>query len=52
MKRKWTQETALAVITTNGAEIKGKFIIFKNGLKGLTGCSALDYLVNHCDYKC
>ena len=51
MKRKWTQETALATLNTSGVEIKSKFIIFKSGLKGLTMCSALDYLVNYCSYK-
>jgi len=50
MKKQWTKETALTVLNASGAEIKGKVIRFPNGLKGLTGCSALDYLVNYCGY--
>ncbi len=49
-KRKWTQETAVSYLSATGAEVRGKVITFSKGLKGLTSCSAVDYLVGHCGY--
>ncbi len=51
MKKKWNEEIATSLLKSNGAEIKSKFILVKNGLNGLSACSALDYLKNHCGYK-
>ncbi len=51
MKRKWTEQEAVSLLTGRGAEVKGKMIICKNGVGGLKGCSAYSYLVNHCGYK-
>ena len=48
--RKWTENTAVSFLNKSGAEVRGKTIIGRNGLKGLTSCSALDFLVNHCGY--
>jgi hypothetical protein len=49
--RKWTESQAIHVLNFNGAEVRGKIITAKYGLRGLTSCSALDYLVIHCGYK-
>lgn len=48
--KKWTETSAISTLNKNGAEVRNKVIIGGNGLKGLTSCSALDYLVNHCGY--
>ena len=48
--RKWTENTAVSFLNKNGAEVRGKVVLSNNGLKGLTACSALDFLVNHCGY--
>jgi hypothetical protein len=48
--RKFTESQAISILTSNGAEIRGKAIIVKNGVKGLTACAALDYLKNNCGY--
>jgi len=50
MSKKWTKEEALSYLNANGAGIKGRVITFSNGLNGLIACSAVDYLVNYCDY--
>jgi hypothetical protein len=47
---KWNERTALVAVNNSGAEVRGKMITSKAGLRGLTGCSALDYLCNHCGY--
>jgi len=51
MKRKWEESTAVAYLKSKGIEITNKKIIAKNGLGGLTACSARDYLVNYCNYN-
>lgn len=54
MKRKWTELSARLYLErhNDNVEVRGKIIIIKapGGFKGLTSCSALDYLVNHCGY--
>ena len=49
MKRTWTEQTALAALQGN-VEIKDKIILVRSGVKGLTSCSAMDYLKNHHGY--
>lgn len=49
--KKWTENGAVSIVTSNGGEISGKLIRAKNGFKGLAACSALDYLCNYCGYK-
>lgn len=55
MKRKFTEQEAIRLVeATSGIRIDGKRIrkdsaTFR-GFKGLTTCSAYDYLVNHCGY--
>lgn len=48
MKHTWTQNDAISALKS-GAEINGK-VIAVTGLVGLTACSALDYLRNHCGF--
>lgn len=48
MKHTWTQNAAISALKS-GAEINGK-VITVTGLVGLTACSALDYLRNHCGF--
>lgn len=48
--RKWNESSAISFLTSRGADVRGKTIISKGGLKGLTSCSARDYLVNYCGY--
>lgn len=48
--KNWTESKAISVLTSNGAEVRGKTIIAKSGLRGLTACSAFDFLRNHCGY--
>ena len=50
MRRRWTENGAISMLNANGAEVKKKFIVIRNGLKGLSACSALDFLKNHCGY--
>ena len=56
MSRKFTEAQAVKLVAeTSDIRIEGKRIIkdrttFK-GFKGLTTCSAYDYLVNHCGYR-
>lgn len=52
MKRKWTEQLARLFLVNHNdkVEIKGKRIKVPGGFSGLTSCSALDYLVNHCGY--
>ena len=45
-----TESKAVSILTANGGEVRGKIVTSKNGLKGLSACSALDYLCNHCNY--
>ena len=49
--KKWTEVQARKILQSNGAMFKGKTILSKNGLNGLSTCSALDYLVNYCGYR-
>lgn len=49
--RKWSESQAVSVVNSNGGETRGKSIVSKGGLKGLTACSAYDFLVNHCGYR-
>jgi len=51
--KKFTESQAVSLVTSSGGEISGKRIILKKevGLKGLTACSAMDYLINHCGYR-
>ena len=51
MSKKFTDAEALKVLKQNGAEIKNKLIVVKNGLNGLSACSALDYLCHYQGYK-
>jgi hypothetical protein len=48
--RKWTESQAISTVNSNGAEVRGKVILAKSGLKGLKACSALDFLTIHCGY--
>lgn len=52
MSKKWTLESAVSYLNATGVEVKGKRIVVGNGhgTKGLTGCSAIDYLINYCGY--
>lgn len=51
MSRKWTENSAVAFLLSRGISIKNKIIISEDGLRGLSSCSARDYLVNYCGYK-
>jgi hypothetical protein len=50
--KKWNETSAKSVLSrVNGVDFVGtKSISVKYGLNGLTACSALDYLKNHCGY--
>lgn len=53
--RKFTEQTALKLVeATSGIRVEGKRIKKDSqsfhGFKGLTTCSAYDYLINHCGY--
>lgn len=50
MKKRLSESKAITILNKNGAEIKNKVIIAKEGVKGLTACSAIDYLCNFCGY--
>lgn len=51
-KKKLDERSAASILLNDGCEINGKFIkISQHGLSGLNKCAALDYLVNHCNYK-
>jgi hypothetical protein len=49
--KKWTENKAVSQLISSGVEIREKVIIAKGGFKGLSCCSALDFLCNHCGYK-
>lgn len=49
--KKWTKNKAVQVVNLNGGVIDNKVIISVNGFRGLTTCSAYDFLVNYCGYK-
>jgi len=56
MKRKFTEVEALSLVSaTKGITINSSKRIVKDcsfqGFKGLTTCSASDYLINYCGYK-
>ncbi len=53
--KKFNEHEAIKLVeATNGIRIEGKRIrkdsATFHGFKGLTTCSAYDYLVNHCGY--
>ena len=51
MKRIWTESSAITFLSTRGVEFNtNKVFIALKGFRGLTSCSARDYLVNHCGY--
>lgn len=52
-KRKWSEQSALKWLDRNSSvEIKSNVIQTREGgLRGLTSCSAYDYLKNYCNYK-
>lgn len=50
MKRNWNETKAISVLSKAGAEVSGKRIKIKDGVSGLSVCSAMDYLRNHCGY--
>lgn len=47
-KKQWTRSEALNWLS---GEVKGNTLFLENGTKGLTGCGALDYLINHCGFN-
>lgn len=48
MGRKWTVNSAMRYLSsTTQTTTNGKFLIVEGGVKGLTGCSAADFLNNH-----
>jgi hypothetical protein len=46
--KKWTETKARKVVGTD--KITDKHVVVRGGLSGLTACSALDFLTNHCKY--
>ena len=51
MKRKWTEEKALLFLKKNSsANVDTKNKVIRGELGGLTSCSAVDFLRNHCKY--
>ena len=51
MKRIWTESSAITFLSKNGVSFNTKkSFAVQGGFKGLTSCSARDYLVNHCGY--
>jgi len=50
--KNWTENTAMDFLSTRGIKFNtNKVLIALEGFKGLTSCSARDYLVNHCGYR-
>lgn len=49
-KKVWTEIEARNFLEKRGAEIKGNFIFLNPDCGGLSGGSALDFLLNYCDY--
>jgi hypothetical protein len=47
--KKWTENAAIAALTGD-VKVQDKVIVCNGGFKGLTACSAYDYLTNHCRY--
>lgn len=47
MKKKLSESLAISILSKQGVEIRGRVIIAKEGVKGLSGCSAMDYLHNY-----
>lgn len=47
MSRKWTESEALRYL---GSTKNNKTLVLEGGTRGLTGCSAVDYLRNYCGY--
>ena len=46
-----TEAKALSILSKNGGiEVRSKVVIAKNGVKGLSACSAMDFLSNYCGY--
>lgn len=48
--KKFTENQAVSIVTSNGGEISGKRIMARGGFKGLRTCAAFDFLINHCGY--
>ena len=51
MPKRWTEAEAVTLLESRGAETKDDFIILDGCCKGLTGGSALDYLLNNHNYR-
>lgn len=45
-----TETKALSILSKSGVEVRSKVVIAKDGVNGLSACSALDYLKNYCGY--
>lgn len=51
MKRTWTEQSALRVVNET-CNVSDKIIkLNEDSTRGLTSCSAISYLCNHCGYK-
>lgn len=50
MKKRLSESLALSILSKHGIDVKNKVIIAKNGVRGLSACSAMDYLHNYCNY--
>jgi len=47
LSKKWTESEAIRYL---GVIKEGKTIVIEGGTRGLTGCSAVDYLRKYCGY--
>lgn len=50
--KQWNEKSAIRYLETQGINFNtNKSFSVQSGFKGLTSCSARDYLVNHCGYR-
>jgi hypothetical protein len=51
--KKWTENEAKSVLMKSGdvRQTSPKTMVIRGGVKGLTACSAMDYLKNYCGYN-
>lgn len=51
--KKWTENEARSVLMSAGnvRQTSTKTMIIKGGVRGLSACSAIDYLRNYCGYN-
>lgn len=51
--RKWTENTARSKLMSSGdvRQTSAKTMVIKGGVKGLSACSAIDYLRKYCGYN-